>query len=527
MTPPLIMKLIPIYTLLLSALFTLYLTAAERVALIIGNNAYQHGSPLSNCVNDARSVAASLKECGFEVIVMENSALKNMEDKLREFKKSATGAKAAWFYYAGHGAEVAGANYLIPVDAKVETEYEVKHKTLPLDLVLGALDEAGTPLKVVVLDSCRDNPFGRNWKRTGSAGLAAIGASPEGTIIAYATSPGKVAADGKGLNSPYTTALITALAKPGLGIDAIFRETGRTVQELTGGVQNPWINLSFYGDFVLRPGAVGSNPAPSRPAPAAPLAAPPLANAKIGDKYTLKLPGGAEMTFCYCPPGSFTMGSPKSEQGRTDKEDQAQVRLSRGFWLARTELTQDQWQAVMGNNPSEFKGAKLPVETVNWEDILKFLEKLNAAGGLPEGWKWALPTEAQWEYACRAGTTTTFSFGESLSSRQANFNGNHPYGSASKGPYTGETNTVGSYAANAWGLNDMHGNVYEWCGDWHAKVLEGGVDPMGPLTGVRRVIRGGSMLDKATDCRAAYRLSVEPSDRRAFLGFRPALVPLQ
>lgn len=245
----------------------------------------------------------------------------------------------------------------------------------------------------------------------------------------------------------------------------------------------------------------------------------------VGKSKKIELPGGESMTFQYCPPGNFMMGSPAEEKGHVENENQVPVRISQGFWLARTEVTQAQWKAVMGSNPSHFKGEKLPVESVSWEDVQKFLTKLNEKGGLPDGWKWALPTEAQWEYACRAGTTTVFHFGNSLSSRQANFNGGYPYGGAPKGPYLDRTMDAGSYAANAWGLHDMHGNVWEWCADWYERKLKGGVDPQGPSTGVLRVFRGGSWSGGAALCRAADRDSIGPGIRNFGLGFRPALVP--
>lgn len=228
------------------------LSAAERVALVIGNNAYQHGTPLKNCVSDARAVAGALKGAGFEVIVAEDAGLEQMEKKVLEFRRAAQGAKAAWFHYSGHGVEVKGSNYLVPVDADVQDEFQVKHKTYALDQMLGAMEESGTPLKVVVLDCCRDNPFGRGWSRSGSTGLAQIADTPSGTIIAFATSPGKVAEDGQGGNSPFTTALVAALGKPGLEIDQVFKETGRAVLASTGNSQQPWINSSFFDSFVMR-----------------------------------------------------------------------------------------------------------------------------------------------------------------------------------------------------------------------------------------------------------------------------------
>lgn len=228
--------------------------AAERVALVIGNNAYRFGTPLSNCINDAEAMAKALKEVGFEVIVAKDASLEQMEAKLIEFRRVAQGAKAAWFFYSGHGVEVKGANYLVPVDAEVKEEFQIKHKAFALDQVMGAMEDADTPLKVVVLDCCRDNPFGKGWSRSGARGLGQVGETPKGTIIAFATAPGKVAADGDGKNSPFTTALVASIARGGLEIDQVFKETGRAVLAATANEQQPWINSSYFDSFVLSGG---------------------------------------------------------------------------------------------------------------------------------------------------------------------------------------------------------------------------------------------------------------------------------
>lgn len=235
-----------------ASLFALTIAhSAERVALVIGNGTYVNGNTLENPVNDAYLIGAALEEGGFEVTVIEDAGLEEMEQALVEFKRAAEGADAAWFYFAGHGIEVKGSNYLVPVDAEVEEEFQVKHKTLALDLVLSALDEAATPLKVIVLDCCRNNPFGRSWRRSGGAGLGQVTDTPTGTIIAFAAAPGKTALDGTGDNSPYCEALATALIKPDLEIDQVFKETGRLVLAATDRQQQPWINSSFYDEFVV------------------------------------------------------------------------------------------------------------------------------------------------------------------------------------------------------------------------------------------------------------------------------------
>ena len=225
---------------------------------------------------------------------------------------------------------------------------------------------------------------------------------------------------------------------------------------------------------------------------------------KAGDRMVLKIKD-VEYAFHWCPPGTFTMGSPSSETDRPDNETQHQVTLTRDFWMLETEVTQSMWESVMGNNPSDFKGAKLPVECVSWDDCQAYIEKLNAhlAGTpcVPAGFKFSLPTEAEWEYACRAGTTTAYHFGNTLTQQQANFNGN-------------QTKEVGSYPANAWGLKDMHGNVWEWCLDWYGGYPSGAVtDPTGADRGSVRVLRGGGWSSLAKYCRSANRLSSDPSAR--------------
>jgi formylglycine-generating enzyme required for sulfatase activity len=216
------------------------------------------------------------------------------------------------------------------------------------------------------------------------------------------------------------------------------------------------------------------------------------------------------MTFCWCPAGKFTMGSPKSEADRGDDENQVEVTLSQGFWMAKTEVTQAQWQALMGNNPSWFKGENLPVDSVSWEDAQEFLTKVNAIVGISDGGKMVLPTEAQWEYAARAGETGPYSGG--ALDEVAWYAGNS--GS--------EAHPVGTKTPNAWGLSDMSGNMWEWCADYYVIKLEGGIDPQGGSSGADRVYRGGSWHDNARYCRVAYRYFIIPSSANSNFGFRVA-----
>jgi len=229
--------------------------------------------------------------------------------------------------------------------------------------------------------------------------------------------------------------------------------------------------------------------------------------------------------FVLIPAGTFSMGSPSSEPDRGSDETQHQVTISKSFYMQTTLVTQGQWKKVNGNNPSFFKkcGDDCPVENVSWNDVQDFIKKLNQLEG---GNRYRLPTEAEWEYAARAGMTSPFFTGNCLSTDQANYDGNYPLTGCPKGKFREETVRVSSFAPNAWGLYDMHGNVFEWCQDWYGDYPSVSVtDPMGPSTGSGRVIRGGHWRTHARHCRSAYRDAVSPTGSNDIVGFRLVMVP--
>ncbi len=234
---------------------------------------------------------------------------------------------------------------------------------------------------------------------------------------------------------------------------------------------------------------------------------------KAGDPLELTL-YGVKTVFRYCPPGKFLMGSPEDETCRDFNEIQHEVTLTRGFWLLETPVTQALWKTVTGENPSNFQGIDArPVEQVSWDDCNSFIQKLNAERLAPDGLKFDFPTEAEWEYACRAGTTTPYNCGDKLTEYDANF-----------GDIFGGTTPVKSYAPNAWGLYDMHGNVEEWGFDRFDLLFgEPPVDPQGSKYGSRRVIRGGSWFGCVWSCRSADRGLSSSEERYSFVGFRLAL----
>jgi sulfatase modifying factor 1 len=241
----------------------------------------------------------------------------------------------------------------------------------------------------------------------------------------------------------------------------------------------------------------------------------------FGPRLTLAI-GNAWQSFRWIPPGRFLMGSPVDEAERGSAEVPHEVTLSRGFWLADTACTQALWMAVWPVNPSHFADdARNPVENVAWHDAQRFIGELNRRlPGLPA----RLPTETEWEYACRAGTTTPFSFGTTVSTDQVNYHGRYPYPGGEPGPYRQRPLPVGSLPPNAWGLCEMHGNVWEWCEDWYADYpQEPQTDPRGPSFGKMRVLRGGTWSDPARYARSATRSRIEPAYRPRSTGFRLVL----
>jgi formylglycine-generating enzyme required for sulfatase activity len=234
---------------------------------------------------------------------------------------------------------------------------------------------------------------------------------------------------------------------------------------------------------------------------------------------------GVTQRFCWIPSGKFMMGSPEEEPERCSYEQQHEVEISQGFWLADTVCTQELWQAVMGENPSRFNGEDRPVDSVSWEDCQDFINKIN---NIEPGLKFRLPREAEWEYSCRAGTTSPFYFGENITTEQANFNGNYPYSGGERGEYRKETVAVKFFPSNGWGIYGMHGNVLEWCEDWYGEYATGRVvDPRGPESGDYRVLRGGSWFGGGWWCRSACRLRGLPGYRGRNIGFRLVRGPVE
>lgn len=509
----------------------------NKTALVIGNAKYKFVSPLTNPPNDAEDIAKALKKLGFKVILKVNISNQEMENSVEEFRKELTSRKGiGLFYYSGHGMQVDGDNYLIPVDADLKIKSDIKYKTLNLGLVLDNMKESGSIMNLVILDACRDNPF-RGFRST-SSGLANINA-PTGSLIAYSTSPGSVAEDGDGRNGTYTEKLLKYMNVKGLKVEDVFKKVRQDVVEKTGRKQTPWENTSITGDFYFYPDD-NPNPKPTpkpnidievepTPTPEPKIEPTPIPSEKPVS-HTLK-------NLLYVEGGSFLMGNNK---GKNNEKPSRKITLN-SFYISPLEITQREYESLIGDNPSNFSGLDLPIENVTWFDAIKFCNIKSKTDGLPLAYNektgelldqdgnittditkvkgYRLPTEAEWEYASRSGKyNEPFEYSGSNKADEVAF-----YAKNSKQ----KTANVKSKKPNKIGLYDMSGNVMEWCHDWYDPsaylYFDKTKNPIVSQKSLERVTRGGSILNTEKDITVFSRFGFEPDDKAFLLGFRIVL----
>jgi len=458
--------------------------AERRIALVIGNGAYPD-APLRNPTHDAADMAEALKRCGFEVARLENGNREQMFAAIRAFGQDIAGGGVGLFYFAGHGLQVKGRNYLIPIGADIRMEDEVLSQALEVDAVLAKMESARNRLNILILDACRNNPF-RSF-RSLQQGLAQMDA-PVGSFVAFATAPGRTAADGSGRNGIYTEALLRHLSGAGTKLEDVFKRTRAEVLRASGGQQVPWENSSIVGDFYFSPGSATT---PIEPIAAVP---PPATAATPVEARAQPWTNSLGMSFVPIPAGRFTMGS-LSGKGSKDEHPQHEVTLAKPFFMASKEVTRAQYGAVMGT-AFDPKWADVPAG-MTWRDARTFVERLNAREGTTV---YRMPSEAEWEYACRAGSTTDWCFGND-SDQLKDYAWYHNILMGTK--------AVGQKKPNAWGLYDVHGNAWEWCEDrWHDDYVGAPTDGRAWIEGgdpKRRVSRGGSFVVAARFVRSAYR----------------------
>lgn len=509
---------------LLVLALALPVAAADKVALVIGNSAYRHAPALPNPGNDARAVADLLTGMGFEVVAGYDLDKAGLDAKVQDFARALGGADTALVFYAGHGLQVEGRNFLVPIDARLASEADLDFEAVDMDLILRQL-ERRQRTNLVFLDACRDNPLAGNLARSmGAARSAGIGRGLAridgglGTLIAYATQPGNIAADGTGNHSPFTEALLRHLPTPGLEVRQALSRVRKDVVEATDGKQVPWDHSSLMGDFIL-------NPAPAEPQTAARLPAVP----------DLPAPGSTFQdcpdcpTLVVVPGGRYTMGSDRG----TAWERPAHTVTVAPFALGRTEVTFDQYAACVQAGacprlPGDmgYGRGDRPVIDVGWDEAQDYVRWLSRRTGKV----YRLPTEAEWEYAARAGSAGRWAWGAdpAAACRHGNV-ADRAHGAAWGTPCDDgarATAPVGRYAANAFGLHDMSGNVWEWVEDcWHEGYQGAPADGSAWTQGgdcTARVIRGGAWNFAAEDARVTNRGGNDIPNRTPFIGFRVA-----
>ncbi|MBK7000382.1 MAG: SUMF1/EgtB/PvdO family nonheme iron enzyme [Rhodoferax sp.] len=557
--------------------------AGKRVALVIGNSQYAVESKLGNPVNDAQLIARTLEAQGFSVEVKTDLPKRTMELAIAAFVRQSAGADSAVFYYAGHGAQPlnGGRNYLLPVDAKVEGDDTLEIDGIAADRIVEQLEHNTNPAKIrlVVLDACRNNRM-TGKARSGVRGLGRMSPSDDFTLIAFSTNDQDVARDGNGANSPYAEALSKHLAQADkIPLRRVFELTASDVRAATQQKQKP----RTYGDLDSRTLLDGTQlasivPEPVKPPTPAPdrvqiesqaWTAAQRANTVAGyNAYLAEYPNGsyasaarvaraaleqpvqpviippqpvrpaapaipatpaAGQTIKDCdvcpemvvvPGGSFEMGS---NDGESDEKPIHTVNV-KSFALGKYEVTQGQWKAVMGSNPSGFKdcGDTCPVENVNWDDVQEYIKKLNARSGK----QYRLPSEAEWEYAARAGTRTQYWWGDVASHEYMNYGKDECCGGLAQGRDKWvNTAPLGQFPANAFGLHDMNGNVWEWTQDcWNESYKGAPTDGSAWTSGNcgLRAVRGGSWNIRPAYARAAYRNRSDTSSRYSYGGLRLA-----
>jgi formylglycine-generating enzyme required for sulfatase activity len=504
-------RLAPLLLVLLAAAWLAAPAAAaeRRVALVIGNGEYQHMSVLANPAHDARAVAALLQKKGFILVgggVQLDLTKAQMEHAIAELGAYLGDPDTVGlFYYAGHGVSVRERNYLVPVDVAPEEEVDADTDLVDARTVVKAMASAGNKLNMVVLDACRSVAFASKTERISKGGLSRMDVPGE-MLISFSTQPGNVALDGSGENSPYATALMNAIGKPGLDAIQVFNDVGVQVKAATGGQQQPWISASpIETSFTFTPAGAAA-------VPQLPIAVAPSPGA-TGFKDCPDCPALVEL-----PPGRFAMGS---AGGSADERPVHAVTLARGFAMGQYEVTFAEWDACVAagacsRRPDDrgWGHGRQPVVDVSWDDAGQYVRWLTQRTGR----LYRLPTEAEWEYAARAGAA-----GDDV--KPVGIMDCLGCGSRwdNKQPAP-----VGSFKPNAFGLYDMLGNVWEWVADcrtadYAAAPADGAAADAPGCT--RRALRGGSWGDRIQLVRAANRGGTDPATRSGVIGFRVVREP--
>lgn len=499
--------------------------AQKRVALLIGNSAYA-SAPLVNPANDAADLATALKARGFETVVALNTTKRDITARVRSFADQITPGTVALFYYAGHGMQVRGRNYILPVDAKVQSEGDVVEQGVEIDAVLQRLEGKGAAINLVILDACRNNPF----TAAKGSGLAAVDA-PKGSLVAFATSPGKVALDGKGRNGVYTKHLLANLNAPGMRVEDVFKRVRVGVTEESQGQQVPWENTSLTTDFYFIPpsGDAATAGAPDAEQQRLQMAIATRNKAELR-KYLELSPTGRMRTQVAAAYESVIAAEPtrsavEPSYVRDCPDCPRMVTLGSGskaigaFPVTVADYERCvQARACEKRDVGEFGVDKHPAINVSWHDAVKYTQWLSQRTKQ----KYRLPTEAEWVDAVEAGryvgegsTRRLVPFVECRSGngydRSAALVAGFPWRESACNDGFPQTSPVGVFLPNALGMYDWAGNVWQWtstCADAKKSPCE------------KYVLKGGSWASPLTALTPQAVLSAEPTLQGSTMGFR-------
>ena len=523
---------------------------AGRVALVIGNNNYPDAStPLPSTIRDARALAEELRRSEFDVDLKENVGKADMQRAIDAFTGKIRNGTTTLFYFSGYGIQVGRQSYLLPVNAQVWTEADVRRDGVSVDALLADMHRKGAKVKIIVLDAAQRNPFERRF-RPSAEGLAAPDA-PEGTLALYSVAPGKVIAESTSANSPFVSELIKELRYPNRTAEEVFNLARIGVSRATNNEQVPWVASSLTDEFYFgTPRAAAAAPAPAptpAPAPPAPAVSPPPSAAPApapvsppavqpAPQTTATAPAATAPaiepgrtsfkpgdTFRDCtdcpelvvlPAGSFDMGSTSEYENPIHR-----VTLAKPFAIGRHEVTLSEWDKCVDEGGCKYRPddrgwgrGERPAVNLSWLDAKAFASWLSQKTGKA----YRLPSEAEWEYAARAGTNTAYWWGRDVGSRQANCrecNAGEPQ----------RTTPVGSFRPNGFGLYDTAGNVAEWMEDcWNDNYRGAPHDGTAWMSGQCRmhVLRGGAFDSQARYLRSTSRFRYDTDVRYIANGFR-------
>ena len=474
-------------------------------ALVIGNAGYESAS-LRNPVNDAREMANTLQGLNFQLELLEDASQKQMKRAIDRFGEKLRNGGVGLFYYSGHGIQVSGRNYLVPVNAEIVSEPDVEYESVDVGRVLAKMDAARNGMNLVILDACRNNPYARSF-RNASQGLATLNA-PSGTFIAYATAPGSVASDGTGRNGLYTGELVRHMNTPGLKLEEVFKRVRADVQEKSGNAQVPWDASSLTGDFFFIPAEGKSSPdqvaSSTQPTEAVTPSSRFLPDEELwavvkdsesDEDFEDFLAAFPESKLAPVARIKLKRIKRKQERAQVDQQQTAVLRPKletesvwtetitgmkfvkipgKEFWMGKYEVTQGEWKRLMGSNPSENSFSNQhPVENLSWIQANEYSKHLTKSSS--SGYLFRLPNWEEWNYACRAGTSNVFGTKDGLLLRNlANWGKEQCCGPDGSDGYE-HTAPVGSYPPNSFGLHDMSGNVREFtAAPKGKKLLQGG-----------------------------------------------------